>query len=204
LQGFIDVKAATDPMTVTLNNVPAGTYNVIIYTIGFDFSAAYDEAFGLTGGGTYPTYHVRAETGLPYKGNPAYRRMSSTTQSAPDSGNYVQFDSVSPAADGSFAISATWESTNAGNGHQPAINAIQLVKVLPVVVQPNLGVTAAAGNITISWSASANGFVLESSATLGSTASWSLVAGSPNPIGGAGSVNVSTSAGGNKFYRLRE
>ena len=204
LQGFIDVGAATDPMTFTLNNVPAGTYNVLIYSIGFDFSAAYDEAFSLTGGGTYPTYHVKAETGLSYKANPAYRRMSSTNQSAPDSGNYVQFDSISPAADGSLAISATWESANAGNGHQPAINAIQLVKVLPVVVQPNLGVTAGAGNITISWPASANGFVLESTAALGATASWSVVAGSPNPITGAGSINASAAGGGSQFYRLRE
>jgi len=204
LQGFIDVAAAMDPVLFTLNNVPAGTYNAIIYTIGFGFAAAYDEAFGLTGGGTYPTYHVRAETGLTYIGNPAYRRMSSTSQSAPDSGNYVQFATLRPAAHGPPVLPAKPASTNVGNGHQPAINAIQLVKVLPVVVQPSLGVAFSAGNLSISWPASANGFVLESSSTLGATANWLVVAGSPNPITGAGSINVSTSTGGNRFYRLKK
>ena len=85
-----------------------------------------------------------------------------------------------------------------------AINAIQLVKVLPVVVQPGLGVAFSAGNLTISWPASANGFVLESSSTLGATAGWLVVAGSPNPITAAGSINVSTSTGGNRFYRLKK
>jgi hypothetical protein len=111
MQGFIDVAAATDPMVFTLNNVPPGTYNVIVYTLGFDFSAAYEEAFSLTGGGAYPTYHIRAETGLSYKASPAYRRMTSTNPGAPDSGNYIQFDNSAPAADGSLVISVTWEST---------------------------------------------------------------------------------------------
>jgi hypothetical protein len=130
--------------------------------------------------------------------------MTNTNPGAPDSGNYIQFDNSAPAADGSLVISVTWESTQAGNGHQPAVNAIQLVKVTPVVVQPNLGVTASAGNINISWAASANGFVLESTSALGSGATWAVVAGSPNPITGAGSINVNPAATGNSFYRLRK
>ena len=67
-----------------------------------------------------------------------------------------------------------------------------------------LGIAAAAGgNVTISWPASATGFVLESSPALGATATWSVVAGSPNPISGAGSVNAVTSTGA-RFYRLRK
>ena len=50
--------------------------------------------------------------------------MTSTDANARASGNYVQFDSVKPAADGSFALSTTWVSANVGNTHQPAINGI--------------------------------------------------------------------------------
>jgi len=54
------------------------------------------------------------------------------------------------------------------------------------------------------WPASAAGFVLESTPTLGSTPTWSLVAGSPNPIPGAGSTDINTSSGSGAFYRLRK
>ena len=79
-------------------NVPAGNYQVLVYTLGFDFQANYQEAFSVTGAGTYPTYHAQGETGLDYTQNPAYRRVTNTVATAHQKGNYVQFDSVSPAA----------------------------------------------------------------------------------------------------------
>ncbi len=130
LQGFVTAGASRDPVTYTLNNVPAGKYQLLAYSLGFDFAAAYEEDFSLTGGGTYPTYYVRAETGLPYQNSPGYRRMSSTRADNRDSGNYVQFDNVSPAPDGTLALTVTWTAAAEGNGHQPALNGIQLVKVV--------------------------------------------------------------------------
>ena len=74
-----------------------------------------------------------------------------------------------------------------------------------VAVQPTLTASAGAGNaVAIAWPASAAGFVLQSSPALGSTANWTFVAGAPNPIAGAGSINVSTSSGNAAFYRLRK
>ena len=74
-----------------------------------------------------------------------------------------------------------------------------------VAVQPTLTASASAGNtVAIGWPASAAGFVLQSSPTLGSTANWTAVTGSPNPIAGAGSINVSTTSGNAAFYRLRK
>ena len=66
LQGFLSTGAATDPFSITLNHVPAGAYSLIVYSIGFPFQASYEEAIALAGGGSYPAYHVKAESGLEY------------------------------------------------------------------------------------------------------------------------------------------
>ena len=64
------------------------------------------------------------------------------------------------------------------------------------------GVSANA--LTLAWPTSAVGFVLESTPTLGSTAAWSLVSGSPNPIPAAGSIDINPTSGNATFYRLRK
>lgn len=204
LQGFLSAGASTEPMTLTFNNVPSGNYNVVVYSIGFPFQAAYEEDITVTGGGSYPTYRVKAESGLEFNANPAFRRMTSTDASARAMGNYVQFDNVAPAGDGSITVSAQWVSTEAGNGHQPAINGVQLVKVNPVTVRPTLTVARQGASLTLGWGAPAVGFVLETSATVGAGASWTAVPGAANPLTGAGTVNVNASAGGRAFYRLRK
>src|SRR6185369_9703218 len=79
MQGFVSAIAGLDPVNFRLNNVPAGTYNLLVYSIGFDFTANYFQAYSVTGAVTYPTYHGKAETGLIYNGNPAYRQITTTT-----------------------------------------------------------------------------------------------------------------------------
>ena len=75
-----------------------------------------------------------------------------------------------------------------------------------VAVQPALAASsgATASNVSLAWPASAAGFILESSPALGSTATWTLVSGSPNPITGAGSININTASGNGSFYRLKK
>jgi hypothetical protein len=203
LQGFLSTGAATDPFLITINGVPAGNYNVIVYSIGFPFQADYQQDMSLTGAGTYPTYQVKAETGLDYNASPAFRRMTSTSAANRSVGNYVQFDNVSPATDGSLVLSTTWVSPNIGNTHQPAVNAIQLVRVGTVVARPTISTTKQGNTLTINWTAAAAGFILESSPVLGTAANWTAVAGVPNPITVTGSADVSLSGTGG-FYRLRK
>jgi hypothetical protein len=129
--------------------------------------------------------------------------MSSTDPNNRDLGNYVQWDNVSPAPDGSLGLLVFAESLSPGNLLTPAVNAIQLVKVNPITARPVLGSSlTGTDELTISWGAAAAGYVLETAANLDGTPSWSVVAGSPNPIAGAGSINVPTTPGGG-YYRLR-
>ena len=87
------------------------------------------------------------------------------------------------------------------------IAALDNVRVTEgVAVQPALAASsgATARSLILAWPASAAGFILESSPALGSTATWSLVIGSPNPIAGAGSTTISTASGNGSFYRLKK
>lgn len=204
LQGFLSTGAALEPFVITLNNVPAGTYNVIVYSVGFPFQADYQQDMTITGAGNYPTYYVKAETGLDYNANPSFRRMASTSAGSRASGNYVLFENVSPATDGSLAVSTTWVSPNIGNTHQPAINGIQLVKVGAVVAQrPSISTAKQGSSLTLSWTASGAGYTLETSPTLAAGAAWTALAGTPNPITTAGTATVNLTGPG-AFYRMRK
>jgi hypothetical protein len=200
MQGYI---ANNDtPLSVLLGGVPPGTYDLIAYSVGFSFNSTYEEDFSLTGATTYPTLTVRGQSSLEFIANPTLVRMSSTNSASRDHGNYVMFENVSPATDGTLLLTVTPQSTNIGSAaYFPPLNAMQLVKVVPL--PPSLSVGRQAASLTISWNADAAGYVLESSATIGVGASWTIVPGTPNPIAGAGSATVNTTLA-TQFYRLRK
>jgi hypothetical protein len=192
-------------VSVTLNNVPPGNYHVIAYSVGFNFNAIYDESLQLIGSIAYPTFHVRAEHAGQYIVAPSvFRRMSSTNAAAREQGNYVIFTNVSPNASGAFTLNVLNESPaeNTGVGDAPALNGLQLVRVI-TPVSTALSLSRNGASVSIAWAATANGFVLESSSLLGAGADWQPVAGVPNPLTGSGSVLV-TPSGPAKFYRLRQ
>ena len=126
--------------------------------------------------------------------------MASTNPANRAFGNYVQFDNVHVVSGDSLTITVTPESPQATE--IPAVNAIQLVQVLPVApVPPSLTISKTGATLTIVWPDAAAGYVLESSPTLAPN-SWNIVAGTPNPIAGAGSAPVTPN--GNSYYRLRK
>jgi hypothetical protein len=189
----------TDPVSFTFDSVPTGNYQVIAYTLGFDFQADYKQSFNVVGANPYPTYYAQGETGIDYGLSPAFRRVVNTAQGTWQKGNYVQFDNVRPAADGTLALVVQW--LGSGGSYYPAVNGIQLVKVNPVVERPVLAITSGGTVPSLSWNAAAAGFTLEGSTELGANASWSTVAGATSPLPGAGSIAIpATSAA--RFYRL--
>jgi hypothetical protein len=195
-EGYIQNNNA--PMTITLGGVPPGSYGLLVYSVGFDFQTIYDQAYELVGSATYPVFRVRAQTFGQYRAAPGYRRMSSTDPGNRDSGNYVMFEGVSPDANGIFTLNMTPEppATPGVGDAMPAVNAIQLVRLLPALTI----VLNANGTVTVSWDSLAAGFTLQSTGQLGG--SWNNVGGVANPITAAGSTTLTPT--GAQFYRLRK
>jgi hypothetical protein len=200
-QGYL--QNANAAVTITLNNVPPGSYHLIVYSVGFNFNATYEQAVELAGGAAYPIYHVRAEHAGQYLAAPAvFRRMSSTNPDARDQGNYVMFENVSPDANGMLLLTVSNESTFTGVNANPALSGLQLVRLLPAL--PALTVVPAPnGSVTISWGDVAAGYTLEASGQLGPSANWGPVGGVPNPIIAAGST-AQFPSGAARYYRLRK
>jgi hypothetical protein len=205
IQGYLHNNNAA--MTVTLKGVPAGSnYGLILYSVGFNFNATYEEQIDVTGATAYTTLHVRGQDANQFQAAPAFVRMASTDPNNRDLGNYVEYDNISPAADGSLTITMTPESTYTGSNYLPPLNGLQLFKIVTVAAPPTLTAQSEtrAGNVNLSWNAAAAGFVLQSSPALGAAATWSVVSGAPNPITGAGSFSVSVGGSAHQFYRLRK
>jgi hypothetical protein len=203
-QGYLH--STNTGVSVTLNNVAPGNYHLIAYSVGFNFNAIYDESIQLAGNVTYPVFHVTAEPAGEYNLAPSvFRRMSSTNAAARDHGNYVIFTNVSPSVGGTLTLTVLNESApaNVGVGDNPALNGLQLVRVLPAVVNPALSVSRNGANVNIAWAAAASGFVLEANSLVGVTTNWQSVVGVPNPIAGAGSVIV-TPTNAARYFRLRQ
>lgn len=149
--------------TVTLNNVPQGTYSLILYSVGFNFNATYEQQVDLTGATSYTTYHVQAEDANQYAASPGFVRMTGTDPNNRGAvGNYVEYDNVSPAADASLAITLTPESTFTGSNYLPPLNGFQLVKIVPVppplvLGQPQLG----PDGMVLSWSGGVGPYLIQ-------------------------------------------
>jgi hypothetical protein len=84
-----------------------------------------------------------------------------------------------------------------------ALSPSQFLGVQSSAPQPALSITRSNGQVTIAWPTSAAGFGLESSATLGSGASWSPVTETPTEVGNEYHVTVSPT-GPAMFYRLKQ
>jgi hypothetical protein len=202
-QGLI--QNSNSPITLTFSNVPPTTnYSLLVYSVGISNGATYNESFALVGQSAYPTLHVRAQDAGQYLASPAYKQMSSTDPNNRDLGNYVQFDNVSPAADGTLVLVITPESNILGPTNHAPVNAVQLATVKPAPVRPMLSTSylAASHQLTISWDTNAVGYALESSPVLGPNASWAPIAGVATPITNANSVTVSTTSSSHGYVTM--
>jgi hypothetical protein len=193
------------PMTISLGGVPPGKYGLLVYSVGFDFQTVYDQSYALRGATTYPAFHTRAQTFGQYRANPGYHRMSSTDPNARDSGNYVMFENVVPDDFGNLILDMTPEppATPGVGDAMPAVNAIQLVRIVPPLPVLTIVRNANGTVIVISWDTLAAGYTLESSGQLGAGAIWNPVAGVANPITAIGLTAVNTT-GGARFFRLHK
>ena len=201
-QGYI--QNSNNPITLTFSNVPLTTnFSLIVYSVGVSNNTTYEESFHLIGQSNYQTFHVRAQD-AGHLAAPVYARMSSTDPQHRDVGTYVQFDNVRPAADGTFVLVITPESNGLNSAFLPLVNAVQLVTLAPPPVLPRLSFShvATPNMVNIAWDATAVGYALESSPTLGKNATWTPVAGVALPIANSNSVNVSSIATPNTYFTM--
>jgi hypothetical protein len=202
-QGYI--QNSNNPITLTFSNVPLTTnFSLLVYSVGVSNNTTYEESFHLVGQSNYPTLHVRAQDAGQYLAAPAYARMSSTDPQHRDLGNYVQFDNVRPAADGTLVLVVTPESNSLNSAFLALVNAVQLVTVGPAPLLPRLSLShiAAPNMLNIAWDATAVGYALESSPTLGANATWRPVPGVAIPIANSNSVNVSTISSPHSYFTM--
>ncbi|MBM3845889.1 MAG: hypothetical protein FJ405_06345 [Verrucomicrobia bacterium] len=91
----------------------------------------------------------------------------------PDSrpvGNDVEINAVSPAPDGSIVLDVAWDAPGevAGNGHQPAANAIRLVEVVEVFSSIQISSVSNNGaTLEVSWTCGAAPFQVQRRNLLG-------------------------------------
>ncbi|MDB5327842.1 MAG: regulatory domain of in-like proprotein convertase [Phycisphaerales bacterium] len=118
LLGSEDKSVAMTTGTYTFNNVPAGTYTLIAYTQA-DSAAFAQISVGMS------SYFINDRT-TSFMGTPTFVRAQSTDAMNPDSGNYVRFDNVSPAGNGTLTLN------NVAITGSAAINGLQLVPDSPL------------------------------------------------------------------------
>ena len=149
----------SEKMFFTITNLPTGTYKVIVYCIENGADTAHRALMDVNIGNT--TYYIEEENSF----NGTFTRSSSTSFGDYLRANYVQFDSVTPTAGGTIAISAIKMIEDPQVSDGAGVAGIQLVQLtgsgfptnsLPVVItaDPQPGLAAAGAPITFSVGAS--------------------------------------------------
>jgi hypothetical protein len=138
LNGYLDPRDGTPPTpaTVTFENVPAGTYSILLYAVNRPL-AFNDSDYFVTGSAISPTIYIRAQNADEYNASPGFIRGAATTPGARSVANYVRFDNLHPDGDGKIVLTAR---PNSEPGEVPAgtapLNGVQLLINPPAPVDP--------------------------------------------------------------------
>lgn len=117
-------KTGSGTATYTLSNVPAGHYDLIVYTESDNGSSASSTL--LTGTTTGPgTLYNTDQTGGTWNGSPVYVNGGTTSPTNLQVGNYIEFTNVSPAG-GVLEFTHT-----ALNGGTASYSGFQLTQYTP-------------------------------------------------------------------------
>jgi hypothetical protein len=131
LNGLIYANPGT-PGTLTFTNVPAGNHSVLVYTVGVPLQFQ-DQDYIITGQTSQSVYTTQMNADQ-YNPNPTWVRGTSPDPSVRTLANYVRFQNVQPAADGTIRLN--WSTPTAGFDRGVAINAVQLLINPPAIAEP--------------------------------------------------------------------
>jgi hypothetical protein len=129
LNGLIHANPAA---SITLSNVPAGEHDVIVYTVGIPLQFQ-DQDYTIVGQTTRSIY-TRQMNADQYNPNPIFVRGNSGDPALRTLANYVRFQQIQPAADGTIALN--WRTDTTGFDRGVAVNAIQLLLNAPDIAEP--------------------------------------------------------------------
>jgi len=130
LNGMMEGNASGD--VVTFENVPAGNYSIIAYSVGRP--AEFENSdLAVVGATSSPTNYIRIQNSDEYKASPGYVRGSSTNSAVRDVANYIRFDNVSPDANGQINLFVVPEMVNVARA---VLNGVQLLINPPAVGTP--------------------------------------------------------------------
>jgi hypothetical protein len=104
LNGYVD---GTDngSNTFTFNNVPAGTYGLVIYSVP-DSLDGRDESFVLNGDPTTKLF-LSADAGAKFDTVGFLQATATVQDGAGATGNYIEYDNITLAAPGSISFTST-------------------------------------------------------------------------------------------------
>jgi hypothetical protein len=119
----------SDRMVFVITNVPAGTYNVIVYAIHNGAGAEMTVALGGT------TYYIEEEGNFTTAGG-NFIQATSTTLDVYTDGNYAEFDGISPVG-GTITITCRKKIVNPQVADGAGVAGIQLIQVSGSAYPPN-------------------------------------------------------------------
>ena len=131
LNGLIYANQGTTG-TITFNNVPAGSHSVLVYTVGVPLQFQ-DQDYTITGLTSQSVYTTQMNADQ-YNPNPTWVRGTSPDPSIRTLANYVVFQNVQPAANGTIRLN--WSTPTAGFDRGVAVNAVQLLINPPAIAEP--------------------------------------------------------------------
>lgn len=164
LNGLTQDNPGGDPAKYTFGNVPSGKHAVLVYAVAPPL--VFDVVSYKLTGKTEKTYFARVNNSDEYNAAPGFYRATSTDVNNPTVSNFIRFDDVEAAADGTIVLSV--DTITTGSDRHAGVNGIQLVlnSVNPgnppvVTADPQPTQVADAGTTVLSVTATGSGLTYQ-------------------------------------------
>ncbi|HEY5913327.1 MAG TPA: LamG-like jellyroll fold domain-containing protein [Verrucomicrobiae bacterium] len=111
---------------LTFSNVPAGTHSLLVYAISppLQFQTV---SYYVANQVPLKTNYIRVMNSDEYKPSPGFYRGLSTSLANPDTANFLRFDELHPAADGTITLVYDVLTETTSTIRETGVNAIQLL-----------------------------------------------------------------------------
>ncbi len=123
LNGLVRDNPGGEPASFVFGNVPTGKHAVLIYVVAPPL--VFDVVSYKLSGKTEKTYVSRVLNSDEYNAAPGFYRSTSTVLANPALANFIRFDDVEAAADGTITVAV--DTITVGSDQHAGINSMQLV-----------------------------------------------------------------------------